>query len=534
MDKQEFLILSNLNSAIYYDIDGNPMLFENRTNKISKIDFYTFSQIKNTSVEVVDFVGHWEEMRNVVEYEYLKQQALSMILDIMTPDIEPEEKIEIATILEKKLLQNWKLFSFLEHRIIATILPEQFGYVSLEGKNDSFFLVYLLLEKINKRNPIYSKFITSFRLSIPISRDNWENVEREYTDSGIFTNFIISIINKSPLDFSSVVELALNRLKLLGITIEFESFNHLFVSLGLYHNIDFDYEENKVLRDGFSFKSPIYYLDKCNLNTDYWSLYDTINFLKKETRFEEILKVLNDEIMEQYQDPNLKIEKAIAHYYLSEYDKSLSIIKSALKDDKEIVKLLHLRGTIYLKNQLLPESIDDFTAAIKIAPKFYPSYCNRASVFSSINKHQEALDDLLVAIKLNSNDFNSNLNLGNLYFKNGHYREAVIFYTHCIRISQLSWQPYFYCGMAKTYLDEHEEAIEDITRAIDINPFNDILYKARNQVILSFSELSSKSRKKIKRYSCKVRDTGEIMDLENYQLVYKEFSNHSVSNLQIQ
>ncbi|MDR2149938.1 MAG: tetratricopeptide repeat protein [Spirochaetaceae bacterium] len=144
-------------------------------------------------------------------------------------------------------------------------------------------------------------------------------------------------------------------------------------------------------------------------------------------------------------------------------------------------------------------TIDDFTKMISTAPNNYNFYVYRGMLYWSKGDFDKAKDDFTKAIQINPFSFEAYNNRGSIYGHEKNYDLALTDYSKCVEINQLAIDGYvnrgsFYCDM----LHDYKSAIEDFSRAIEIDPtdYEVYLFRCRAYMALGEEKLAETDLKK--------------------------------------
>ena len=106
--------------------------------------------------------------------------------------------------------------------------------------------------------------------------------------------------------------------------------------------------------------------------------------------------------------------------------------------------------------------------AIQLDPKNRASYFNRAIVFQSQNKFEEALKDYDITIELDPNVSQSYFNKGLILIKIKNYEEAINTFTKYIELDPNNSMAFYSRGIAEYYLNRKSIACKDILHAAEM------------------------------------------------------------------
>ena len=147
------------------------------------------------------------------------------------------------------------------------------------------------------------------------------------------------------------------------------------------------------------------------------------------------------------------------------------------------------------------QAIEYFTKAIKIDPKYIDAYHWRGITYNDLKKYDEAINDFNNTIKLSPEHAEAYKYKGDIYFDLEKYEEAIHNYDKAIKINPKKALWYISRGMAyqtqgmaeqNPFIDnskfnsqkKYNKAIENFTKALEINPKFAIVYKARSQAYI--------------------------------------------------
>lgn len=225
----------------------------------------------------------------------------------------------------------------------------------------------------------------------------------------------------------------------------------------------------------------------------------------KETRTQRFLAQGNDMLTKQ------NFEEAITYY------------QGALKLDSCFVDALNNLGTVYFRQNNFTQALDYYTRAISCKPDFISAYINRANTYYELNELFSALQDLnrvekfksdtvilhfsrgLIFTKMRNypkakNSFQRGLrldpantelltNVASVYYFEHQYDSAKLYLTPVI--GSLDPEPNAFNTMALIHIEteRYDEALEMISRALELDPRNPYFINNRGLVYLMKSEM---------------------------------------------
>jgi tetratricopeptide (TPR) repeat protein len=158
-------------------------------------------------------------------------------------------------------------------------------------------------------------------------------------------------------------------------------------------------------------------------------------------------------------------------------------IKGALAKFEEIIKIDNKNEEAYLRKadclDLLGDiqgSISSYSKSIEINPKNKIAFYNRALSYEKLNDFKNAIFDYNSALSTdpnNNSELNSKLiyqNLGILYGQQYQLDKAIEAFTNAIKIDDQYADAYHNRGYAYQLMNNHENAILDFDKAIQLDP----------------------------------------------------------------
>jgi len=194
------------------------------------------------------------------------------------------------------------------------------------------------------------------------------------------------------------------------------------------------------------------------------------------------------------------VNRGSAYTLQSRYNDALRDFNHALEIDNKQAEIYNLRGEIYLLNKMFDQATKDFTAAIILNPIYSDAFLNRARAYSERGMEEEAESDYNQAIKAAPEKFSSFDDLDSSeslfdeddssskekaakYIQQGledlkaeKYYEAIESFTQAINLSSDDARGYINRGQAYIELNQPDEAMVDLNRAVIYDPLNPALY----------------------------------------------------------
>jgi len=200
-------------------------------------------------------------------------------------------------------------------------------------------------------------------------------------------------------------------------------------------------------------------------------------FLKE--KYKDVIDLLSDQILNQYQDSDLFDWRARAHDRLSEKDKAVEYYTKSLALNPRFDSYIY-RGNILYAQGDYDAAIKDYTNAIDLKPDNEIGYYNRATAYSSKEDYDKAIFDFNKSIELKQGYEDAYNNRGIALFKKKEYDKAIDDYSKAIQIKQDFANAYKNRGQVWEAKGDFEKSIADYTKAIELNPQYDLFVRRGN------------------------------------------------------
>ena len=107
-------------------------------------------------------------------------------------------------------------------------------------------------------------------------------------------------------------------------------------------------------------------------------LSEKVEELYKQSKFEEIIALLTDEVLEKQNDAELFTWRARANYWLGD-DATISMLfaEKALEVDPNYAEAYNIKGIIWYIRDEYDKAIQNYTKAIKINSNYEMAFYNR-------------------------------------------------------------------------------------------------------------------------------------------------------------
>jgi tetratricopeptide (TPR) repeat protein len=168
-------------------------------------------------------------------------------------------------------------------------------------------------------------------------------------------------------------------------------------------------------------------------------------------------------------------KKAAAEMRSRQLEKACRTYTRAIKLDKRDVLSFYNRSSCYFSLGKLQASIAGFTRVIELNPRFAMAYNDRALAYAYFGQPRKAIHDYSKAIGLGDRQFTEGYYSGRAFQKErlNLLAEAIEDYSSVLSLSHdKTWRchAYYSRGNLRGLLGQTDKAIDDFTRALEIDP----------------------------------------------------------------
>lgn len=218
-------------------------------------------------------------------------------------------------------------------------------------------------------------------------------------------------------------------------------------------------------------------------------LIQEIEKLFEAKKYQKIIELLSDDVIDKYIDAEFPAWKARAYERLGDLNKALKYIYTALAINDSSPFCYFVLGNIWKSKKKHTEAIENYNKAIELKPDYAQAFNNLGTVYVDLNKYDEAIYNYTRAVDL-ENDYSSAFNnRGNARRQISDSEGAFQDFNRVIEIDDKLPAVYYNRAVLYKDLNNLEKAIEDYQKYFDLAPDkND--YWAR-QSIAKIEELSN-------------------------------------------
>jgi tetratricopeptide (TPR) repeat protein len=207
-------------------------------------------------------------------------------------------------------------------------------------------------------------------------------------------------------------------------------------------------------------------------------LLRNVEALFKEEKFQEIIDLLTDDLLQTLNHANLYAWAARACNANDKKQEALVYVNQAISIDESSKFSFFVRGIIYSEKEY-DKAIQDYTEAISLDNNYAAAYNNRGALWINKNEYNKAIEDLTRAISLDKNDAFAYSNRGAVWSNKKEYDKAIEDYTETIRLDNNNANAYYNRGNAWANKKEYDKAIKDYTEVISLDNTYALAYNNR-------------------------------------------------------
>ncbi|KAH1170981.1 tetratricopeptide repeat protein 6 isoform X2 [Mauremys mutica] len=261
-------------------------------------------------------------------------------------------------------------------------------------------------------------------------------------------------------------------------------------------DLNFIIKWNKNNADAYLSKAEIYRnqgnnglaIINCSLAVKCNPTDDDIYFRRAELlEEEEELLLAMDDYAKCFQY-NPKRTDALMKHGIHFFEKSIWTIAlqdftAVIKEDPSNVQARIYRGRTYAKRQQYKNAMEDFSAAVHLDPSNWLAFYSRGCILRKIDP-KTALQDFSVSVLLNESfeNLSSFIHRGILYTEQCQWSLAICDFENTLALDSGIALAYINIGLILLlHLDHYYEAIQQFSKAIEVDPTNVRVYLCRAQ-----------------------------------------------------
>lgn len=197
--------------------------------------------------------------------------------------------------------------------------------------------------------------------------------------------------------------------------------------------------------------------------------------LFEKKKFQEIIQLLPDDVLEEHKDARLYAWRSRAHYRMGDNSElTMHYAEKAISADPDYFMGYFARGNSWANKGEQAKAIADYSKAIELKPDYANAYNSRGNSWDDIGKEDKAIVDYTQAIELKPDFVLPYYNRGRLWIAKGEYDRALADFTQAIELKPDYANAYYGLGYLRIENEiELEKSIENFEHFIALTPSDD-------------------------------------------------------------
>ncbi len=188
------------------------------------------------------------------------------------------------------------------------------------------------------------------------------------------------------------------------------------------------------------------------------------------SKFEKMLKTNNVLFFDA-----MEFERIVEHYLeISKVSLAKKAIQIGLEQHPNTIALMLFKAELYVFENKLSTADELLNKLYYLDPNNDELYIQKANVQSKQNLHLEAVDTLKIALKLTEDKADVHGLLGMEYLFLEDFENAKKCYQLCLEEDNLDYAALYNIIYCFDFLEQHQEAIQFLTRFLDDNPYSEV------------------------------------------------------------
>ncbi|MFT3909243.1 MAG: tetratricopeptide repeat protein [Ferruginibacter sp.] len=197
-------------------------------------------------------------------------------------------------------------------------------------------------------------------------------------------------------------------------------------------------------------------------------LIKKISALFEKEKYQEIIELLKDEILDKYANADLYAWRAWAHNRLFETSDAFKYAEKAIKEDPTNYFGYFQRGSAWNSKNEYNKAIEDYNKVIELRSDYAYAYNGRGAAWDEKGEYDKAIQDYDKAIELKNDYAYAYYNRGNSWDNKGEYDKAIQDYSKTIELKSDYAFAYNNRGVSWDNKGEYDKAIQDYSKAIEL------------------------------------------------------------------
>jgi len=191
--------------------------------------------------------------------------------------------------------------------------------------------------------------------------------------------------------------------------------------------------------------------------------------LFKGKKYKEIVDLLPDELLYQYNDGRLYAWRARGHDRLYENEIAFDYANKAIELNLSIPLAYLTRGNYWIHKNEFDKALEDYNKLIELDNKFAHAYSNRGNAWIFKREYNNAIADYNKAIELNNEYAAFYSNRGTAWVNKQEYDKAVLDYNKAIELDNKFANAFYGKGFVYDELNNIGEAIEAYEKFLSLS-----------------------------------------------------------------
>ena len=202
----------------------------------------------------------------------------------------------------------------------------------------------------------------------------------------------------------------------------------------------------------------------------------------------EAINILSEGLKKGYSKPPLLALRAEIYFELENMNLALDDINKAIKADKRNPDLYALRGEIYMQEEKYKSALEDFNIVLKFSPEKFNTYPRRAIAAQKSGFMDIAKNDMNFFLGYFPEDDNGWYQFGEIYKLEGLYFDALKCLNICLSLNNTMAEYFLSRGETYFYTRTYKYAGNDLSMALDLDPYNAKAYYYKGQTSLKLGD----------------------------------------------
>jgi serine/threonine protein kinase/Tfp pilus assembly protein PilF len=217
----------------------------------------------------------------------------------------------------------------------------------------------------------------------------------------------------------------------------------------------------------------------------------------RQDRFEDAIADLNEAIKLKPTEYQAFVNLAQAYRRQNDLDLAIAQLDLAITIQPSLDQLYRLRARLHVERNESDAALDDFDTAIRLAsansPLLADDYVERGRLLLLVGKHEAALASLDAALRLREAHSLAQRLRAETLFRLGRFDEVITAFDRYLETGKPLESVYRGRGLAKSELGAYPGAIEDFTKALELQPTSAVqAYRGWMHVVVGATQLAER------------------------------------------